>query len=398
MRNHRIANIDRLRGLAAVGVVLCHVAGQFFGVTRFSPGPERLVGWAGQVGVAVFFVVSGFCIRLPLAQARDRRAEAKLDVREYLQRRALRILPPYWLAIAVSIAAGLLAPIPLLDGRHGAPDIVLHLLGLHTLSPATFGSINGVFWTIGLELQFYMAYLLVAHRPASLGLGGALLALGLGVYAAAALVLPPWSPWRPVAESSMPATLWQWYLGAVLADAYVRKRPRTPPGPRRAAGLWGARLAAGGLCLALGLADPVVLRVHLVAWALPFAAAALTASLLARPAQDGAPGPVSAVLGFFGRVSYSLYLFHPAALALAALAVGRGAAPGWSAAPLALAASVLLAWGGYRLVERPFLRRQSVRAAAAGDRAAQMPPYPAQRRGEHDQMERGRLAAGGRNA
>ena len=96
----RIDNIERLRGLAALGVVLCHVIGQFYGVTRYSPGPERLVGWAGQVGVAVFFVVSGFCIRLPMARALAADSGARLDVRRYLHRRARRILPPYWIAIA----------------------------------------------------------------------------------------------------------------------------------------------------------------------------------------------------------------------------------------------------------------------------------------------------------
>ena len=77
--------------------------GQFYGVTRYSAGPERLIGWAGQIGVAVFFVVSGFCVRLPMARALAADPNARLDVRRYLHRRARRILPPYWIAIAASI-------------------------------------------------------------------------------------------------------------------------------------------------------------------------------------------------------------------------------------------------------------------------------------------------------
>ncbi|MEI9891675.1 MAG: acyltransferase [Caulobacteraceae bacterium] len=150
MHLRRIDNIERLRGLAALGVVLCHAIGQFHGVTRFNTGPERLIGWAGQVGVAVFFVVSGFCIRLPMARALAADPRARLDVRRYLNHRARRILPPYWIAIGLSIAVGLVSPIPLLDGHHGLIDVGLHMAGLHTLlpgrSPASTGCSGPSAW------------------------------------------------------------------------------------------------------------------------------------------------------------------------------------------------------------------------------------------------------------
>src|SRR5215469_6321458 len=226
MDSRRIANIERLRGLAALGVVLCHAAGQFYGVVRFSPGPERLFGWAGQVGVAVFFVVSGFCIRLPMARALADDPRARLDVRRYLERRARRILPPYWIAIALSIAVGLISPIGLLNGGHGLLDVGLHLVGLHTLWPESFTSINGVFWTIGLEIQFYLAYLLLANRPATPAKGLALLVIAVAAYGVASLAIPDLSPWRTVGQQLVLTTLWQWYVGAVLADLYVRHAAR----------------------------------------------------------------------------------------------------------------------------------------------------------------------------
>lgn len=360
MDKRRIADIERLRGLAALGVVLCHAVGQFYGITRYSPGPERLLGWAGQVGVAVFFVVSGFCIRLPMARALAGDPGARLDVRRYLHRRARRILPPYWIAIAISIAVGLISPIGLLDGGHGLWNVGLHLVGLHTLSPAAFNSINGVFWTIGLEIQFYLAYLLLANRPATPGRGLALLLIAVAAYGAASLAFPNPSPWRIVGQEFVLATLWQWYVGAVLADAYVRHS-----GAFRAVSTpiaWGARIAAFVLLFALGLGNPVIAQVHVTYWLLPFAALVAVAACLLG-GQPARRGPLDAV----GEASYSLYLLHPAVLGLVVLAARIGGWPAWASAGAAIIGACAAALLSYRFIERPFLVRsgRSLAGAAA---------------------------------
>ena len=320
MERRRIANIERLRGLAVLGVMLCHIAGQFYGVDRFSPGPQRLFGWAGQIGVALFFVVSGFCIRLPMARALAADPAARLDVRRYLSRRARRILPPYGLAIPVSILAGALSPIGLLSGVHGPADLWLHLLGLHTLSPAAITSINGGFWTIGLELQFYMAYLLLANRRASPALGAAVLAIGFLAYGAASFAFPAPSPWRQI-----------------------------------------------GL---LGLGDPVLMQVHLTYWALPLAAAALTAAALAGPGRSG-PDLAGRTLGALGRMSYSLYLLYPAVLALAVLAQRRVGLTPLAGVTVACAGACVVGALGRRWIERPFLAPRGRPTPATGGLAAQ---------------------------
>jgi peptidoglycan/LPS O-acetylase OafA/YrhL len=358
MDMRRIANIERLRALAALGVVLCHAAGQFYGVVRFSPGPERLIGWAGQVGVAVFFVVSGFCIRLPMARALAGDPGARLDVRRYLERRARRILPPYWIAIAASIAVGLISPIGLLDGAHDPLGVGLHLFGLHTLWPGSFNSINGVFWTIGLEIQFYLAYLLLANRPATPAKGLALLVIGLAAYAAASLAIPDLSPWRMVGQQLVITTLWQWYVGAVLADLYVRHAGRFAAVPLGLA--WAARIAAFAALFALGLGDPVVAKVHVTYWALPFAAvAAVAAALMGR--QPVRQGPLDTL----GKASYSLYLLHPAVLGLVVLAARAGGWPAWLSAGLAILGACAVALLSYRFVERPFLAKRPAALAPA---------------------------------
>jgi exopolysaccharide production protein ExoZ len=347
----KIANIERLRGLAALAVVVCHIAGHFYGFTRVSPGPEKLFGWLGEFGVALFFVISGFCIRLPEARALHADGRIQLDVKEFLARRFLRIAPPYWLALAGSIAVGALVRTELIDGAHGPVDITAHVLALHTLWPSTFAGTNGVFWTIGLEVHFYLAYLLFANRPARVWTAAALLVLGLAAFGAASRLLPTGNPWRTVGQELFLTSFWQWYLGALIADWSVR-RPRTAP----AGILWLGRIIAVAFSLSLGLVDPRVMGLHVAGWILPLGAAAIVALFVARPARAAADPALLEPFNALGRASYSLYLFHPIALSLAALAVaGWGLSTGAGAAAC-LALSLLLAAASYGLIERPLLR------------------------------------------
>jgi peptidoglycan/LPS O-acetylase OafA/YrhL len=369
MEKRKIASIEQLRGLAALGVVLCHVAGQFYGIDRYSEGPAKLLGWAGQVGVALFFVISGFCIRLPLARARAEDSSARLDVKDYLAHRALRILPPYWLAIALSIGVAQVAATGLIGGAHGPFDVLIHTVGLQTLSPGSLNSINGVFWTISLEIQFYLAYLVLANRAARAQTALLLLVLGLAIYGAASVVFPHPSPWRIVGQVFVLATFWQWYLGVLLADLYVRVGQRTGP----AILVWGARGAATALCFGLGLGDPVFAGAHLTYWALPIAAALVVASCLVRPARARS-GALGDAVGLTGKVSYSLYLLHPVAIAIAALAVRQASLPPWIGAALAVGAALLAAYAGYRLIERPLLgAKRRLGSTVAASRAVLAP-------------------------
>jgi exopolysaccharide production protein ExoZ len=347
----KIANIERLRGVAALAVVICHIAGHFYGFNRFSPGPEKLFGWLGEFGVALFFVISGFCIRLPEARALHADGKVQLDVREFLARRFLRIAPPYWLALAGSIAVGALIKTELIDGDHSALDIATHIFAVHTLLPSTFAGANGVFWTIGLEVHFYLAYLLFANRPARVWTAAALLVLGLAVFGAASRLLPAANPWRIVGQAFFLTSFWQWYLGALIADWSV-KRPRTAPG--RA--LWLGRTIAVTGALSLGLVDPRVMELHVTGWILPFGAAAIVALFVVRPTRAGAGPALLEPLDALGRASYSLYLFHPIALSLAAYAVIGRDVPAWIGATDCLALSLLLAAASYGLIERPLLR------------------------------------------
>ena len=99
--NPRFPLLDPLRAVAALMVVVTHTA-ELGGFNR-----EHWVGaWTVRLdsGVAIFFVLSAFLLYRPFVSARlDGRAIPR--VWRYARRRALRILPAYWVAL---IALGLL--------------------------------------------------------------------------------------------------------------------------------------------------------------------------------------------------------------------------------------------------------------------------------------------------
>src|SRR5262249_40951125 len=144
----RLAGLEGIRGLAALFVVVNHV------FLRAFPGypVDRAPFWAGgfiygRFAVVVFIVLSGFSLALSPA-----RHGWRLDgVASFARRRALRILPAYYAALAFSLVlAWLVAPPP----GQGAPDarsVLVNGLLLQNLIGAP--TPDRSFWSIAVEAQ-----------------------------------------------------------------------------------------------------------------------------------------------------------------------------------------------------------------------------------------------------
>jgi peptidoglycan/LPS O-acetylase OafA/YrhL len=149
----RLAGLDGLRGLAALYVVINHV------FLRAFPGypVNRAPFWAGwfiygRFAVVVFIVLSGFSLALSPAHHGWR-----LDgISQFARRRARRILPAYWAALAFSLAvAWLIVPQP---GK-GVPDAKSVLVnGLLVQNIAGAHSPNAAFWSMAVEAQLYLLF------------------------------------------------------------------------------------------------------------------------------------------------------------------------------------------------------------------------------------------------
>src|SRR3954467_14515314 len=158
----RLTGLDGVRGLAALFVVVHHV------FLRAFPGypVDHAPFWAawfiyGRFAVVVFIVLSGFS----LALAPARHGWRLHGVSPFADRRARRILPAYWAALAFSLAVAWLVVAPPGQGPPGTRSVVVNGLLVQNLVAAP--SPNRAFWSMAVEAQLYLAFpllLLVVRR------------------------------------------------------------------------------------------------------------------------------------------------------------------------------------------------------------------------------------------
>lgn len=148
----RFPCFDGLRAIAAAAIVVFHVASTS-GATTVAGRGDYLARL--DVGVAVFFVVSGFLLYRPFVTAHlDGRRPARW--REFWWRRVLRIYPAYWVALTAAIV------VFHSTNLHGFADYVRHYLLVQIYRPH-YG-VDGIVqtWTLAVEVSFYAALPLYA--------------------------------------------------------------------------------------------------------------------------------------------------------------------------------------------------------------------------------------------
>ena len=156
----RFCFVDALRGIAALAVVLFHASEGHHIPQLIAVLPRwitEIVGH-GNLGVALFFVVSGFVIAHSIYSNRVTFSFAG----RFMLRRSLRLDPPYWAAIILAIgfaflSAKIVPGKPLPDVTTG--QVVAHVLYLQEI--LGYPEINTVFWTLCLEVQYYLIYVVL---------------------------------------------------------------------------------------------------------------------------------------------------------------------------------------------------------------------------------------------
>jgi peptidoglycan/LPS O-acetylase OafA/YrhL len=238
-----IPEIDGLRFVAIMLVIAAHVAATVglathrsvvvalpFGDT--SMPQQRDVATElfrqGFIGVEIFFMVSGFVLALPFISHRHAGGKP-VDIGSYFRRRITRIEPPYLFVMTLLFVGSWLAGVHIAIGHLAASGVYLHGLLFGGLTP-----VNGVAWSLEVEVQFYvlvpaLALLLCAgrrltRRPTILLLAGtAIVVQVLGV-------IPP----RHQYVDASLASFAQFFLvGWLLADIYVTDWQGSPTTQRR---------------------------------------------------------------------------------------------------------------------------------------------------------------------
>ena len=160
-RTAHVDILDGLRGIAIAFVMWFHVweiTWQGAAFTVFGREIDfTFLARMGFVGVEIFFFVSGFCLFWPYARALAERRPMP-TIKHFAYRRFIKIVPSYLLALVVLVALGSERDRSLDDG---IKDVLAHVFFVHTWFQSYFGSIDGVLWSLGVEVQFYVIFPLV---------------------------------------------------------------------------------------------------------------------------------------------------------------------------------------------------------------------------------------------
>jgi peptidoglycan/LPS O-acetylase OafA/YrhL len=313
-RHPRLDALDAFRGLAAFWVVLHHVILRYPYFLLGQPMPETPVflGFsladAGTVPVLWFFLISGFVITWTIDRTRT--------PMDFVVSRFSRLYPAYWASIAVTVGLAALAPLP---GIGFTPrQVLVNLTMLQDFVGVV--SVDGAFWSLAVELVFYVLALSVFR----LGLWRFVhvLALAWAMLGLMAAVLGRWdihAPWPVTAALCFVAIgliAWaahggmRWlaaapllWLGAISYSLYLSHEmvSFTVIHALDAAGLPHAASIIASIVVALllasaisyGIERPALRRIR-AAWRArgirQALAAAATGGPAARPATPGSPG------------------------------------------------------------------------------------------------------------
>jgi peptidoglycan/LPS O-acetylase OafA/YrhL len=158
-----IAVLDGVRAIACLSVITFHVSGDAHIWDMKGLGHLAVaIAMAGDSGVTLFFVLSGFLLFLPYAKTLLYGGEWPA-MRQFYLRRAIRIIPAYYVSLFLII---LLAHPEYLHLDHGK-QLLLFLTFFMDSAQSTYQKINGPYWTLAVEWQFYLVlpFLALAMRP-----------------------------------------------------------------------------------------------------------------------------------------------------------------------------------------------------------------------------------------
>ena len=330
-----ILPIQYLRGIAALMVAWHHGVNQLPGLEAYFP--LRF----GTSGVDLFFVISGFIMVMTTVGK-------YITPMSFMARRAIRVVPLYWVLTFALVAVILVAPSVFRTTLLMPASLAQSLLFIPHLSPSHAGMIWPVLvpgWTLNYEMFFYAMFaasLAFRHRLA-------VLAATLVALVAAGYVLGPFS--NPIARTYTDPILLEFVAGAVIGHLWVGSRINLPMLAAAASVLFGVAL------LVLRDAAPLANYTQLLG-AILVVVGSLNLSRLEWQCS---------ALRLLGDASYSIYLTHIFTLGACRwvwVKMGLDASNlPWAA--LFMAMALVACWGvgwlAFRWVEAPLLEGMNSR-------------------------------------
>jgi len=303
-----IPEIDGLRFVAILLVVLFHLNAE---VSSKGDVPLTMQPWysslfaffgRGDIGVRIFFVISGFILGRPFAR-HYLLGHPRPSLSSYYLRRLTRLEPPYLINISIcAISIALYTQVPL---RTLFPPFAASAVYLHGFFFRGTQFINPVAWTLEMEVQFYLLVplltlvFLLRNRWLRRSLLGA-----------ASIALPATLQYFVFGKISGSSTFWvtigwllQYFLaGMLLSDIYVTEIPSW-----RTSWLWDV-VSGAAWCVVLLLTEPRLYPLEPLLIAVAFIGA-FRGVLLRRLFTIE-------WLAIVGGMCYSIYLWHFFVIAL----------------------------------------------------------------------------------
>ena len=212
--------LDALRGIAILGAVMSHITASWMNIAkapltipRLGMDATNLLSFSNY-GLTLFFLLSGYL----LTWTEEKRARLGIyNIRLYTLRRALRLVPAYYVAILIVVVLWPLNPAYPMEVS--ATDVLMDASFLHSLDPYTVYSLDPAWWSLTPEIVFYclLPFLVlklrrVSQRLALLGVF-ALITLGPRLYTYMAQTMPD--------PNSTPSLNFQYVLGMATSYMYI---------------------------------------------------------------------------------------------------------------------------------------------------------------------------------
>ena len=308
LRKHLPA-LDAVRGVAILGVFCYHILSSVWGhdqiewgnrFRQFSQAPHGFIWFYpltfGWVGVSLFFVLSGFVIHYSTVTSSQ-----PFSTLNFYSRRFWRIYPPY--AVAMLVLAPLVYYL-ISPEKVTHISIVTHILLVQDFSRQSFYLINGSFWSIATEVQFYLVYPLLMLARGRVGMRNVLFGtLGFSLAFRALLCVAKRHDAASFEDShlilwaSPMITIFDWTLGAFIAERFAQGKRIFPES-------FALMTVTAGLFLVSTFIRPLSI--------FSFQFASLLAALwIERVVWSTRPlSLVKKMLIPLGLCSYSFYLFH----------------------------------------------------------------------------------------
>jgi len=313
-----IPEIDGLRFVAIAAVVLHHIcsiylesSGRFGGDIHFPRDWRRLSNestlihslWQGYFGVHLFFGLSGFVLGLPFVR-HYLGGESKPSIKNYFVRRLTRIEPPYVLNMLVCLALFAINAPPIY--RDTLEHVLASLFYVHNAIYSRGSTLNGVTWSLEIEVQFYIVAPLLAMLFLSIRntvvRRGVLIAAIYGCALFTQKIL--WATQMEAVKMSLAAYLQYFLAGFLLADLYQS----------------GALKRANWTWDVLGLAGATMTLLTMMYWrgplycALPFLVLAFYCGAFRGPLLQRIFTTRPIVI--IGGMCYTIYLYHVAVISV----------------------------------------------------------------------------------